>query len=38
MTDGYRPIKAPLRQLGFADGPDVYAWDATTNRYRPTAR
>lgn len=34
MTDGYRPIKAPLRQLGFADGPDVSVWDPTTNRYR----
>jgi putative long chain acyl-CoA synthase len=37
-TDGFRPLKQPIRELGFADGPDVYAWDATTNRYRPTAR
>ena len=36
-TDGFRPLKQPIRELGFADGPDVYAWDPTTNRYRPTA-
>ena len=35
-TDGFRPLKQPIRELGFADGPDVYAWDPTTNRYRPT--
>lgn len=35
-TDGFRPLKQPIRELGFADGPDVYAWDAATNRYRPT--
>lgn len=36
-TDGFRPLKQPIRELGFADGPDVYAWDPTTNRYRATA-
>ena len=35
-TDGFRPLKQPIRELGFADGPDVYAWDPSTNRYRPT--
>ncbi|MBK9035659.1 MAG: alpha/beta fold hydrolase [Myxococcales bacterium] len=37
QTDGYRPLKQPLRELGFADGPDVYAWDPSTNAFRPTA-
>ncbi|MEZ4404094.1 MAG: alpha/beta fold hydrolase [Kofleriaceae bacterium] len=36
MTDGYRPLKQPLRELGFADGPDVFTWDPTTNRFRPS--
>jgi putative long chain acyl-CoA synthase len=35
MTDGYRPLKKPMRDLGFAPGPDVYAWDPATRRYRP---
>jgi putative long chain acyl-CoA synthase len=35
MTDGYRPLKKPIRDLGFAPGPDVYAWDDATRRYRP---
>jgi putative long chain acyl-CoA synthase len=35
MTDGYRPLKKPIRDLGFAAGPDVYAWDPATRRYRP---
>jgi putative long chain acyl-CoA synthase len=37
MTDGYRPLKQPIRELGFADGSDVSVWDPTLGRYRPTA-
>jgi len=36
MTDGFRPLKPPIRTLGFADGPAVFAWDAATRSYRPT--
>lgn len=36
MTDGFRPLKAPVRAAGFADGPGVYAWDPAVERYRPT--
>ena len=35
MTDGYRPLKKPVKELGFERGPDVYAWDAAHKRYRP---
>jgi putative long chain acyl-CoA synthase len=35
MTDGYRPLKRPAKDLGFERGPDVYAWDAAHRRYRP---
>ena len=35
MTDGYRPLKKPVRELGFERGPDVFAWDAAARRYRP---
>jgi putative long chain acyl-CoA synthase len=35
MTDGYRPLKRPAKDLGFDRGPDVYAWDAAHKRYRP---
>jgi putative long chain acyl-CoA synthase len=38
MTDGYRPLKKPVRELGFAPGPDVFAWDPATRRYRPHLR
>lgn len=38
MTDGYRPLKKPIRDLGFADGPDVWVWDPTAAAYRSTAR
>lgn len=38
MTDGFRPLKKPIQDLGFADGPDVWAWDAATASYRGTAR
>ncbi len=37
-ADGYRPLKKPIRDLGFGDGPEVWAWDAATSRYRSTAR
>ncbi|MCB9571290.1 MAG: AMP-binding protein [Kofleriaceae bacterium] len=37
MTEGYRPLKKPVKDLGFADGPDVFAWDPHGRRYRPTA-
>ncbi|HVV88761.1 MAG TPA: alpha/beta fold hydrolase [Kofleriaceae bacterium] len=37
MNDGFRPLKQPVRDTGFADGPSVYAWDPATERYRPTA-
>ncbi len=36
MTDGFRPLKRPIRDAGFADGPRVWAWDPTVERYRPT--
>ncbi len=36
QTDGFRPLKAPIRALGFADGPDVFAWDPATRSYRAT--
>lgn len=36
QTDGFRPLKNPIRALGFADGPDVYAWDPATRSYRST--
>jgi putative long chain acyl-CoA synthase len=36
MTDGFRPLKQPVRDAGFADAPDVYAWDPAAERYRPT--
>lgn len=35
MTDGHRPLKKPVKDLGFDRGPDVYAWDAAHKRYRP---
>jgi putative long chain acyl-CoA synthase len=35
MTDGYRPLKGPVRDLGVERGPDVYAWDPAQRRYRP---
>jgi len=35
-TDGFRPLKKPIRDLGFADGPDVWTWDAATATYRDT--
>ena len=38
MNDGFRPLKQPVRDAGFADGPDVYAWDPQVERYRPTVR
>ena len=36
MNDGFRPLKQPVRDAGFADGPGVWAWDPTVERYRPT--
>jgi putative long chain acyl-CoA synthase len=33
LTDGFRPIKRPLRELATADGPGVHAWDARAQRY-----
>jgi putative long chain acyl-CoA synthase len=36
MTDGFRPLKQPVRDAGFPDGPDVYAWDPAGERFRPT--
>jgi putative long chain acyl-CoA synthase len=36
-TDGFRPLKQPIRALGFADGPGVYVWDRTTVGFRATA-
>ncbi len=38
MTDGFRPLKKPIRDLGFGDGPDVWAWDPATASLRTTAR
>jgi len=35
MTDGFRPLKKPVRDLGFERGHDVYTWDANARRYRP---
>ena len=37
-TDGFRLLKKPIRDLGFADGPDVWAWDPVTSTYRSTTR
>ena len=37
-TDGYRPLKKPIRDLGFADGPDVWSWDSVSATYRSTVR
>ncbi len=34
MTDGYRPLKKPIRDLGFAPGPDTYVWDSAHSRFR----
>ena len=36
MTDGFRPLKRPIRDAGFADAPRVWAWDPAVERYRPT--
>jgi putative long chain acyl-CoA synthase len=36
QTDGFRPLKKPIRDLGFADGPEVWAWDPVTSTYRPS--
>ena len=36
MTDGFRPLKRPIRDAGFADDPRVWAWDPAVERYRPT--
>lgn len=36
MTDGFRPLKRPIREAGFADDPRVWAWDPAVERYRPT--
>jgi putative long chain acyl-CoA synthase len=33
MTDGYRPIKRAMAQLDLTDGPEVYVWDARSQRY-----
>jgi putative long chain acyl-CoA synthase len=42
LTDGHRPIKHAMEQLELSDGPQVYAWDARTQRYEsslaPAAR
>ncbi len=38
MTDGFRPIKRALRTVDVsAAAPDVYAWDARTQRYAALA-
>ncbi len=34
MTEGYRPLKRPVKDLGFAPGPDVYVWDPDRTIYR----
>jgi acyl-coenzyme A synthetase/AMP-(fatty) acid ligase len=36
MTDGFRPLKKPILDLGFGDGPDVWEWDAATATYVTT--
>jgi hypothetical protein len=36
MTDGFRPLKKPIVDLGFGDGADVWAWDAATSAYAST--
>ena len=36
MNDGFRPLKAPVRDAGFADGPRVWVWDPAVERYRPS--
>jgi len=33
MTDGFRPIKRQLDELGFDDGPHVFAWNALAQHY-----
>ena len=38
MTDGFRPLKKPILDLGFGDGPDVWRWDAKTMSYVSTGR
>ena len=38
LTDGFRPLKKPIRDLGFADGPEIWAWNPTTSAYRSTTR
>jgi putative long chain acyl-CoA synthase len=37
MTDGFRPLKKPILDLGFGDGPDVWEWDAGSGNYVSTA-
>jgi putative long chain acyl-CoA synthase len=36
VTDGFRPIKRAIAELDLGDRPDVLAWDALAQRYRPT--
>ena len=38
MTDGFRPLKKPILDLGFGDAHDVWEWDAATSSYRATIR
>jgi len=35
LTDGFRPIKAGLRDLAQAGGPNLYVWDAHAQRFQP---
>jgi putative long chain acyl-CoA synthase len=35
-NDGFRPLKQPVRDAGFADAPTVFAWDPAVERFRPT--
>jgi putative long chain acyl-CoA synthase len=38
MSDGFRPLKKPILDLGFGDGPDVWEWDAAAATYHSTGR
>jgi acyl-CoA synthetase (AMP-forming)/AMP-acid ligase II len=37
MTEGFRPLKKPVKDAGFAPGSDVYLWDPDRKLYRRSA-
>ncbi|MEZ4361215.1 MAG: AMP-binding protein [Kofleriaceae bacterium] len=36
ISGGYRPLKGPVRELSFANDPDVLRWDEPSQRLVPT--